>query len=107
MKQLLTGNVLGALSGVGNALGSIVPKTQSIGSNGGYADLYGDFQLIYTFYEQTDINITEHGKPLMKTKQISTIPGYILCENADIDIAAPSNEVEAIRNYVTSGFFYE
>ena len=107
VKQLLTGNVLGALSGVGNALGSIVPKTQSIGSNGGYADLYGDFQLIYTFYDQTDINITEHGKPLMKTKQISTIPGYILCENADIDIAAPSNEVEAIRNYVTSGFFYE
>lgn len=105
--NLLSGNVLGAISGVGNAVASITPKTQSIGSNGGYADLYGEFQLIYTFYYQTDINITEHGKPLMKTKKISTIPGYILCENADIDIAAPSNEVEAIRNYVTSGFFYE
>ena len=49
----------------------------------------------------------EAGRPCMATHTISTIPGYIKCVNASIEIAGMEQERETINNYMNTGFYYE
>ena len=105
--KLFTGNVLGAANGVFNALSSAAPRVSSVGSNGGFADIYGDIELMYTFYTQTEVNNAEHGRPLMQTVQIGTLTGYIEVETPDIQIACLAQEADRIAAFLVNGFFYE
>lgn len=50
---------------------------------------------------------TWYGKPLCKTRVLSTIPGYIKCDGASISLAAPDTEIDAVNNYLNTGFYYE
>lgn len=50
---------------------------------------------------------TWYGKPLCKSRVLSNIPGYIKCDAASISLAAPDTEVEAVNNYLNTGFYYE
>ena len=38
---------------------------------------------------------------------ISSLPGYIKCENADISITGTDSECEKIKSFMNGGFFYE
>ena len=105
--KLFTGNILGAANGVYNALASAAPRVSSVGSNGGFADLYGDIELMYTFYTQTEVNNTEHGRPLMQTVQIGTLTGYMEVETPDIQIPCTAREADMIAQFMVNGFFYE
>ena len=67
---------------------------------------YGCY-LLAKFYTVVDENITEIGRPLCQTKRIDTLSGYILCENADAQIAGTQDESQKINGYLNSGFFYE
>ena len=98
---------LGAANGIGNAIANAAPRVNTVGSNGGFADLYGDFELMYTFYTQTEVNNTEHGRPLMQTVQLNTLAGYMEIEKPDIQIFCTAQEAEMIKAYLTGGFFYE
>lgn len=98
---------LGAVNGIGNAIQNAAPRVNSIGSNGGFADMYGDIELMYTFYMQTEINNFYHGKPLMKTVQLGTLSGYMEVESADVVIECTSEERARIINYLQQGFYYE
>lgn len=105
--SLFTGNILGAANGVYNALASAAPRASSVGSNGGFADIYGDIELMYTFYTQTEVNNTEHGRPLMQTVQLGTLTGYMEVEKADIQIACSASEADRIAAFLVNGFYYE
>lgn len=105
--KLFTGNILGAANGVYNALSSASPRVSSVGSNGGYADLYGDIELMYTFYTQTEVNNEEHGRPLMQKVQLGTLTGYMEIEKPDIQIACSAQEANMIAQFMVDGFFYE
>lgn len=105
--QFFTGNVLGALSGIGNAIGNAAPHTQSVGSNGGFTDLYGDVQLMYTWYMQADIDPVREGKPLMEAVQINNLTGFLIAERADIAIACTVDELSKIQAHLEGGIYYE
>lgn len=47
------------------------------------------------------------GRPCMAAHQISTIPGYIKCIDADVSIAGFSEEKDEVNNYLNNGFYYE
>ena len=47
------------------------------------------------------------GLPLKEYRQLSTLPGYILCRNASVSCPFTSPEKEAINSYINSGFYYE
>lgn len=98
---------LGAANGIGNAIQQAAPRVNSIGSNGGYADLYGDIELMYTFYMQTEVNVEHHGRPLMRHVQLGTLSGYMEVETADIVIECSAEERQRIINYLQNGFYYE
>lgn len=98
---------LGAANGIGNAIQQAAPRVNSIGSNGGFADLYGDLELMYTFYMQTEVNNVNHGRPLMRYVQLGTLSGYMEVETADIVIECSAEERQRIINYLQNGFYYE
>ena len=107
VRSAFTMDFLGAVNGIGNAIQNAAPRVNSIGSNGGFADLYGDFELMYTFYRQTEVNNFYHGKPLMKTVQLGTLSGYMEVESADVVIECSNEERARIVNYLEQGFYYE
>lgn len=107
LANLFTGNVIGAFNGIGNALQSAAPRVNSVGSNGGFADLYGDIELVHTFYIQAEKNTIEHGNPLMKYVQLGTLTGYIEVEKPDIDYPCTTEEKDMLIAYMSDGFFYE
>ena len=112
--SLLTGNVLGAVtgavSGIASAYQTAQPRVSSNGVNDSLAGICGALTspvLYSTFYQIVDEDNADYGRPLCKTRTISTLSGYILCAHAEIDIAGLPEERDAIVSYLNSGFFYE
>ena len=54
-----------------------------------------------------DDNNTDHGRPLCSIRQISNIPGFIICDNAHIESRLTAAENNAIEDYMNGGFYYE
>lgn len=102
-----TGNVVGAASGISNAIASAMPQVQSSGSNGSKVNFMQTPNIVTEFRSIVDEDNTTIGRPLCAVRTISTIPGYIQCENVDIDISGSPAEKSAVISYMEGGFFYE
>lgn len=111
LSGLKSGNILGAtssaISGIGNAISCMMPQVETSGSQGSFADFNIQPQLVSTFRQCVGDDNEHNGRPLCQRKKISTIPGYILCENAEVPLRATSWEQEKVKSYLESGFFYE
>ena len=107
----LIGNIPGAinsgLSAVGNAVETMQPDVTTSGLNGGFAALYGDWYLVSTFYSLVNEDNTHSGRPLCEVRTLSTLSGYQLCTNVDVSIPATREEIDMIRGYLESGYYYE
>lgn len=85
------------------------PSVQSSGSNGSmlsFVDQYKCF-LNHHWYTIVDENLAEFGRPLYQMKQLNTLTGYVLCQNADAAITGTQEEAQQINAYLNSGFFME
>lgn len=93
-----------------DALQNKFPTCCGVGTPGSFFTFfdndYGCY-LMAKFMTVVDENITEIGRPLCKVKQINTLSGYILCQNADAAISGTADEAAQINAYLNSGFFYE
>ena len=98
---------IGAAQGIGNAAASLVPRSQTIGSGGSYAQLYTDPRLDFQFFECVDDDIAQNGRPLCKMKQINTLSGYMLIQDGDVPTTGTAEENRSIRAYLEGGFYYE
>lgn len=47
------------------------------------------------------------GRPLCKVRQISNVPGYLLCENAHIQSRLTATENQMVEDFMNGGFYYE
>lgn len=109
-RSLFTGRISDVVSeGIGAigdaaALGVAVPST--IGSNG-TRSFNNLFALMADFMDITDEDIASRGRPLCKAVTLSTLTGFILCSDADPEIACTDNEDAMIRSYLNGGFYYE
>ena len=95
------------MSSIGNAVESIMPRAQTIGTTGSFVSNRGDFKLDYQFMRPVDDDNTHNGRPLCQMKTISSLSGYILVQDGDVAISGTSAEDSAVRNYLESGFYYE
>ena len=59
------------------------------------------------FYDLVDDNNEDHGRPLCKRVQLSSIPGYIMVDDPDISLTATAAEIDSVKSYLKNGFFYE
>ena len=101
------GDALGAAAGVANMMEAAAPVAESRGTFGGIAgDVAGKYLEVFQ-YPSIDEDIDEKGRPLCKIVTLSTLPGYILCADGEVDCNATSAEHSALEAYLTGGFFYE
>ena len=112
LMSAITGNIGGGIVGVG---GSILSGIQSAYGSVKTAGVDGGISLFklapFTetkYNRQVDENIEENGKPLCRTRTISSLSGYIKTMNADIVLAGATDaEQEQVRAFMNGGFFYE
>lgn len=103
----IAGAVGSAVGGIGNAIQSMAPRSQTIGSNGGFAALAGAAQLGHQFFRPVDDDLAHNGRPLCEKRTISTLSGYMLIQDGDVPINGTRTEGEQIRAYLEQGFYYE
>ena len=105
--NLLTGNIIGAVSGALSAVQSQMPKVTTSGTNGAFSVTSSIGALIVEHYQIANENLSEFGRPLYQTKTIKTLSGYIQCAEDDHAFPGTSEENARINTYLKNGFFYE
>lgn len=103
----LMGDYLGAAAGIGSAVQAAAPKANTMGGAGGWGDLGGAPGVVQHFYPVTDDDPDHAGRPLMAVRQISSLSGYVICQDGDVSISGTQTEAETIRSYLEGGFYYE
>ena len=101
------GAFLGAASGVGNAIESLMPRANTIGTTGTFAANHGSFRLDFQFFRPVDDDNTHNGRPLCEVRQINTLSGYMLIQDGDVSISGTATEDSKIREYLETGFYYD
>ena len=110
--QAATGNIIGgiatAVSGIGNAVTAQYPDVSTTGTNGArIAVCPTNIWVTITHQLIVEEDRPNHGRPLCERRKISSLPGYLVISDPDVAIPATKDEIEAIRQHMTNGFFYE
>lgn len=82
----------------------------TLGNNGGWLGLSGTNGRPYLIQVFRDIAADDNGhngRPLCQVRTPSSLGGYMMVQDADIEAPATSQELAAIKNYMESGFYYE
>lgn len=106
----LTGNPAGMLGAGMETIGSAAALSQSVPSTvggNGSCTFMNQWKLIGKFLDIADEDLASRGRPLCKAKTISSLSGYIMCSDADPDIACTDYELAQIVSYMNGGFYYE
>ena len=103
----LVGNYAGATVGVLSAANNLFPQVQSQGTNGSKIAYMHTPEIVSEFHQIADEDNATIGRPLCKQKTISSLSGFMVCENADFDVAASPSEKDQIISFMNEGFFYE
>ena len=108
---IVSGQYAGAISSAGNGIANAVramqPRGSSVGGAGSFAHLKNRARLYHQFMIPVDEDNEHCGRPLCQIRQVSTLPGYLLVKDAELDLAGFTEEAAEIRDIMESGFFYE
>ncbi|MBQ1779682.1 MAG: hypothetical protein IIZ93_16130 [Acidaminococcaceae bacterium] len=110
--QMATGNLIGgiatAVSGIGNAVSAQYPDVSTTGTNGARIAVCPS-RIWVTVTHQTIVeeDRQNHGRPLCQRFKLKELPGYMMVSDPDVAIPATKSEIDAIKEYMTHGFFYE
>ena len=102
----ISGMALNGMAAIGNAAAATVPHTTSVGGNGSLA-FNTNFRMLGRFLHIADEDLQNRGRPLCTARTISTLSGFVMCNDADPDISCSDEELSSIVSYMNSGFFYE
>ena len=105
--EFVSGDILGGLSGIGNAIKSLQARSNTIGTTGSYGSLLGDFRLDHQFFRPIADDNTHNGRPLCAKRTLDTLSGYMIIQDGDVAINGTSREDAEVRNYLETGFYYE
>lgn len=104
---LAQGRIASGTSGIVSAIESAVPQMATTGSNGSTIAYNIIPSITFIHYDIVATDKSHFGAPLCQNKQILELAGYIMCEDADVDIPGTSEEKNQINAYMDGGFFYE
>lgn len=97
----------GVFNSIGNAVASAMPQLSTMGTNGGSGAFLFPPILDCVFYPVVDDDNERRGRPLMQDVVLSTIPGFIMCADSELEAPCTANELNNIKNYLNGGFYYE
>ena len=109
---LTSGSIAGAVMGligatVQSAVATQAPKVSTSGANGSFVNFALNPELVVEHTKLVDENNADLGRPLMATRTLKNIPGYIKCTEAHFNGTCFSTEKDDINRYMIDGFFYE
>ena len=112
MNGLTSGSIVGAIGGtvgatIQSAIATQAPKVATNGANGSFINFSLEPNLVVEHTLITDEDNTEFGRPLMTTRVINTLSGYIKCASARFNASCYDSERDMINNFMVNGFFYE
>ena len=107
-----TGNFAGAIdslsSGIGNAVKALTPRSQTVGTGGGFTSVYPHaWQLDHQFFTPVDDDNAHNGRPYCQVTTPSSLTGYMLIQDGDVAIPGTKAEADEIRSLLEGGFYYE
>lgn len=94
-------------NGVINTLSAAQPTATQGSIGGGLAACNANRYVQTIFYDATDEDIPDMGRPLMQLKQLSTLPGFIQCVDGEIEGPYTREELDECNAFLVGGFFYE
>lgn len=97
----------GGLSGISNAIDSLVPQIRTSGANGSLADYFVMPRIICQFINIAAEDNARLGRPLCEMRKISTLSGYVQTVDTELPIPATSGEIDMIKSYMEGGFHYD
>lgn len=104
----ITGAIMGAVGAtVQSAIATQTPKVATSGSNGSFNTFTIAPELVVEHYRIADEDLADLGRPLMETRAISTLSGYIKCAESHFAGNCYEEERTRINAYLIGGFFYE
>lgn len=95
-----------ATHAIADGVRSSIPQMQKSGANGSIAAYANVPILIQKFYKLVDENKKDNGRPFCKNTTPATLHGYMVVQNADVQLPATINEISAVKAYMESGFYY-
>ena len=91
-----------------SAIGIATPTAQSFGNAGGTTEIFTHACCITEYFEPTEDDNTNFGKPLCKVKRIGDLSGFCqVADGYDIDTRATPAEKNIIANIMQRGFYIE
>lgn len=103
----VVGGIMGAASGAINAVETAFPQMQTSGAVGSKIAYQATPQITAKFYRLPTLAPQKVGRPLMEERTLSSLSGYTVCENVDLDTNASPDEKAEIIQYMSNGFFIE
>ena len=112
---MLTNPPSSILGAVINTAGAVVmsaveaqaPKVSTMGANGSLVNFVMPYGVICKFVHITGASNAILGRPLMETRTISTLSGYIKCRDVFANVPCLGPEKTMIEGIMTGGFYYE
>ena len=114
--QTMMSGLSGGLAGIAaGAIGATVmssleaqtPKVSANGANGSFINFALDPELVVEHILLADEDQADLGRPLMSTRTLSTLSGYIKCADSHFDGVCTDSEKDMVNNFLVSGFYYE
>lgn len=109
--KALSGDYIGAVGATGAAIGDMaqafIPKANTVGNTPSVATLRGRERVQYEWKIPVPEDNVHRGRPLCQVRRLDTLPGYQLCTDTDVSIPATREEIDTIRDYLESGYYYE
>ena len=96
-----------AAGGIGSAVSAMEGATAGSGTGGNMTAQLEPMRLDTTFFRITGWDDVHNGRPLMQTRTISTLSGFVMVQKGDVPIAGTSQEADEIRSLLEGGFYYE
>ena len=114
--QTMMSGLSGGLAGIAaGAIGATVmssleaqtPKVSANGANGSFINFALEPELVVEHILLADEDQADLGRPLMSTRTLSTLSGYIKCADSHFDGVCTDSEKDMVNNFLVSGFYYE
>lgn len=108
VKGFFNGGTAGDVwNGITEGAQAVNATVSGTGTTGSVLPYYMDAYLLTTYYVIADDDNEHRGRPLCKKLRVDTVPGYIMVADPDIKLASTSAELDSVRNYMATGFYYE
>ena len=106
----LAGGNVGAVGGIVQGIKSaMAPAPSILGTQGGTGCVqnYRDFVITCVQKVSAEFPTTQVGRPCCKNLTLGSLSGFIKCGAPSIELAAESDVIDEVNNYLANGFYFE